>query len=205
MYIFDLDGTLNVNSQFYFKYYTQTLIEVIKKHKGDLGLEILNRTAKENEGKGGKALIKLDIGFIEWANYINQADLNELVPNPILVDLINKLDGKKVLYTGSPECISKKILLKLGFKLDDFAIIFGWNESQKWPIKWEGSELIYQKFLDLENCSPHHTWSIGDSWNLDLEPAKKIGIKVCGIRKKMSQQTDLWFEKAEYFCQSINK
>ncbi len=59
--IFDMDGTLIINPNFYNKTYSGTLEQTIFEERGQMGLNVLKYCREEREGKGELALEMLNI------------------------------------------------------------------------------------------------------------------------------------------------
>ncbi len=62
------------------------------------------------DGKGELALLALDIPFVDWAQMLINASFTTLTPQPHLCEQLRTLQAIKVIYTGSPVEMAKKIL-----------------------------------------------------------------------------------------------
>jgi len=182
--IFDMDGTLIINPSFYIKTYSGTLEQTILEERGQIGLDVLKYCREEREGKGELALEMLDIPFSKWAERLNLAPIDNIAPNPELVAKLRAIPSKKVLFTGSPKILAYRLLAQVGFDPEkDFELIIGWEEPEISPRKWECSSMIFREICDRMGIIPQNTWSIGDNWESDLDPAQKIGAKTFQINK----------------------
>lgn len=202
LYIFDLDGTIIINSDFYVKIYTETLLDLVKEHTGTEGLKILKSIQSRNSGKAWPALIALNIPFKHWAEKIDLNCLDMIKGDPELVSSIRNLKGKKVLYTGSPSFLVRELLLRTGLETNDFDLIIAWEDNEVYPLKWSCSPYIFKNIAEYFSISPAKSLSIGDTWRTDLAPAKVIGIRTASIRHN-NLDADCFYESIPDFVKSI--
>lgn len=184
LFIFDFDGTVSVNHEFYKDVYSGTLNKLIQDKRGEEGIEVLKDCRKNYDGKGELALFALNIPFREWAKKLIDAPLDLLAPQPLLIRQFNTLRAIKVIYTGSPVEMVVKMLSKLGFSKNDFDLIIGWREPEFFPIKWGCSPLVFESILNRFSVDPTDAWAVGDDWDTDLKPAQVIGMRTATVRKK---------------------
>lgn len=197
--IFDLDGTIVVNSKFYKKVYSGTLGKTIIEERGKQGLKMLQYCRANYDGKGELALLALNIPFNKWAQKLIEAPLDLVPSQPRLVKDIQTLNAKKVIYSGSPLEMACGTLEKMGFSPKrDFDLIIGWQPPEVFPVKWSCTTTIFQTILDKFNYKPDQAWAVGDNWQTDLLPAKKIGLKTAEIRHS-SGQPDFYFSNLNKF------
>lgn len=182
--IFDLDGTISINPDFYRAVYSGTLNETVSACHGEEGLQVLARCRTQYQGKGELALLALNIPFSEWAQRLINAPLDKVAPDRILVQKFHRLECRKVVYTGSPVVMAERILQRIGFGSKDFDQVIGWQEPEFFPIKWTGSPVVFQGILTAYGCRAHEAWAIGDQWETDLRPAKVLGSTTMMIRPK---------------------
>jgi len=128
--VFDLDGTICVSPEFYREVYSGTLNEVVEKERGNEGPKELQYCREHYGGKGELALFALNIPFVKWAEYLNNASLNLINPQHDLARMLRGIDAKKVIYTGSPIKMACKVVSRLGFSTGDFDDILGWEEPE---------------------------------------------------------------------------
>ena len=182
--VFDLDGTIVVEPEFYRKVYSGTLTDLIRDERGERGLEILHFYRENYDGKGELALFALNIPFRSWAERLIDAPLDLISPQPEFVERFRSLKAKKVIYTGSPMEMAYRILQKVGFKEDDVDLIVGWKEPELFPLKWGCSPLVFESILLRFQCSPQDAWAVGGDWDTDLNPAQSIGMGTARICKQ---------------------
>jgi len=201
--IFDLDGTITVESQFYREVYSETLNKLVENERGAEGLKVLNRCRKDYDGKGELALLALNISFKMWAQMLIDAPLDLLRCNDEIVNCVRKVDAKKALYTGSPMKMISRMLNQIGLSENDFDVIVGWDEPEVFPLKWSCSPLIFEKISSGFKIDFGEIWSVGDTWNTDLEPAKKIGIRTAMVGKN-NGSPDVFYPTLVDFLKSFD-
>lgn len=181
--IFDLDGTVVDEPEFYRSVYSGTLNAAVLEAKGAYGLGVLDSYRRNFGGKGELALKALGIPFKNWSDKLVVAPVDLIKPQPELVEQIRALNTKKVIFTGSPIELANRILVRLGFDpAADFDAVLGWQEPEEIPQKWFCSPEIFKAICKQFNCDPSSTWSVGDNWETDLEPAALVGINPIQIR-----------------------
>ncbi len=185
--IFDLDGTIVDEPEFYSSVYSQSLIDFVREREGEKGVEtLLNRV--KIDGKGELTLESMGIPYSAWAERLINAPLDLILPQPDIVSLFQNISAKKVIYTGSPLTLAYRLLDRIGFNPKrDFDLIIGWNESETFPLKWTNSSFVFESIAALLNCEPEKLWSVGDDWKADLAPAAKLGMTTVQIRKTDGQ------------------
>lgn len=200
--IFDLDGTICVNPEFYKKIYSGTLNKVVEQQRGQEGLDMLQYCRETYDGKGELALFALNIPFVRWAEFLIEANLSAINPRPDLVEAFKRIKARKVIYTGSPTKMAHRIISKLGFSVEDFDIIFGWREPELFPLKWTCSSVVFDMILRGFLLAPKEALSVGDNWETDLLPAKSIGVPTVKIGK-VDHNSDMCFADINKFLKSI--
>jgi FMN phosphatase YigB (HAD superfamily) len=179
--VFDLDGTLVDDKKFYRDVYSGTLEQLIKDTSGRQGVSTLTHFRENHSGQGELALTELGIPFRAWAEKLCVAPLDLVTPRPDIVAAVRSLNCKKVVYTGSPHQLAIRMLSKRGFKPNDFDRIIGWQPPDQFPAKWSRNTSVFQQILQDFECQPDEAWSVGDSWEADLQPAHAIGMRVAQI------------------------
>jgi FMN phosphatase YigB (HAD superfamily) len=200
--IFDLDGTIVTEPEFYRQVYSGTLNEVVYQTRGIEGMKMLGYCRKHYRGKGELALIGLDIPFEKWAEKLIKAPLDMIQPKPLLVEQIRSLAVKKALYTGSPTEMAGRIIKRIGFGEDDFDFLVGWENPETFPIKWTCSSFTFREMARHFQLSPSECWAIGNEWETDLAPAKKIGMRTALIAQK-GGGSDVRFGTLENFLDFV--
>lgn len=182
--VFDMDGTLIDQPEFYRAVYSDSLNQIVQETRGQEGLQTLAWCRQNLEGKGELALMALGIPFRLWAEKLMSSSVDRIVPRPDIVTAIQSIQSKKVLFTGSPMGMVERLLTKFGFNpIDDFDLVIGWKEPELFPLKWNCSTYVFETIAALADCETENIWSVGDNWETDLAPAQQIGMKTIQIRK----------------------
>lgn len=182
--VFDMDGTIIDQPEFYRAVYTDTLNQIVQEERGQKGLQTLAWCRQNLEGKGELALMALGIPFRLWAEKLMSSCVDLIVPRPDIVTALQSIQSKKVLFTGSPLGMVERLLTKFGLNSkNDFDLVIGWKEPELFPLKWNCSTYIFETLATLADCRPENIWSVGDNWESDLEPAQRIGMKTIQICK----------------------
>lgn len=177
--VFDLDGTL----------YDTKVIDELNKRAGvraiqdsmkinhDQAIQLFLKTKAETHSTSG-AVTKL--GVPEDVFKKHQLELIKpqkyITPDAELCSLIKRLKSrfKLVLFTNTRKEIANKILDALGFVEGDFDLILAGGDFQ--PPK--PSILIIGNILKSLSVEASESFAVGDRWDVDLEPALEVGMKI---------------------------
>lgn len=197
--IFDLDGTLVADSAFYRAVYSGSLTSLVQEMRGEDGLKTLAFCRQTYNGKGELALFALNIPYTSWVEQLVKAPLDLITPQPQMVESIRTLSWKKVIYTGSPRLMAIRTLKQLGFKVGDFDLIIGWDDTDMFPVKWTCAISAFELILLKIGCQPPNCWSVGDTWETDLRPAQLIGAKTAKIGSMKNETATACFPRINDF------
>ena len=193
LHIFDLDGTVVDVPNFYKDSYSGSLEALIRELRGNSGLQILEQCRKNYNGKGELALLALDIPVTMWAERLSRISVEAIEPRADVVCAVRSIPGKKVIYTGSPRILAERLLEKTGFCSDDFDMVVGWELSEKFPLKWSRTTVVFQMIMRSLGVDLNQTCSVGDNWETDLEPFCQLGGKTVEIGEAKKGPSGLWF------------
>lgn len=183
--IFDLDGTLYSSDLYIPKYYRFTL-ETIQKYfdisreeaKKLLSSKNIFEYQAENSGSVTELMIELGFPKNKWNEYRNMNFYPDVKGSKDVVDhnLIEYLSGRFMLFllTNNTELITRKILKDIRINESCFSKIVtsdfkGGNEDSF--NKKNGFKYI-QKMSGFSYAS---MLSVGDRYNVDIEPLLKLG------------------------------
>ena len=184
-WIFDLDNTLYP--------VTKRLLALIDQQMGgfvanylQISREEAHKVQKSYFKKYGLTLrgLMLNDG-LDPAKYFEEMtpmDLNEVSPNPILVDTITKLRGRKIIYTNASARHAKLVLQRIGFNPNDFEAIFYIQAANYIPKPAMES---YQLLCKQYSIEPKKAAMVDDIVQ-NLLPASKMGMLT--IWKKSSAE-----------------
>lgn len=97
--------------------------------------------------------------------------------------LIYELGEKYTLVIASDE-FEKRLIGKLNSFLQDWKEYFDFMVTPEKTKSMKPSERYYEIVIENLDVEPSEMVMIGDSWERDLEPAKKIGIKTVLISEE---------------------
>ena len=183
--IFDLDDTLIDTWGAFFPTLTNQAIQEM----ADQGLKLASLEAAQkrlgeinNYSKNGNAAIKVflneikaDQKFLEFGkkgfyNFNFKYDINLL---PGVEDIFNNLDADFILVSKGDKDSQLEKLRKSKLKEENFIKIMIVPDYDKTEP--------YKKILDEQGYSPQDCYVIGDRYEMDLIPAKKLGMKTICI------------------------
>lgn len=204
LHILDLDGTVINAPSFYKSSYSASLETLIQELRGSSGLRTLEQCRKNYDGKGELALLALDIPAVLWAERLIEISTEAIKPRADVVNAVNSISGRKVIYTGSPRILAERLLEKMGFCLDSFDMIVGWELSEKFPLKWSRTTVVFQMIMRSLGVELSRTCSVGDNWETDLEPFCQLGGKTVEIGEVKKSPSDLWFPDILAYAEYAN-
>jgi len=149
-----------------------------KKLLVDLGIE-----EKEAEKLTNEAL------QIFWKNITERLQFEDGTK-----ELIKNLKDKYILGVASNE-YRKSLIKKLNKVFDDWREYFRFLISPDDTGELKPSERYYEIILKkLDGVKPKEIVFVGDSWERDLELAKKIGMKTVLLNEKKEGEPDYWIK-----------
>ncbi len=181
-WIFDLDNTLYDDTAGIFEEITSNSLNFMKNEHGESVYNAHLLTADEYwQVHGGHIANKLLTGKIchkKYYNYIfDNLSIEKLVACATTKELINKLPGKKVIFTNAEKSYAKKVLKHLDMQ-DIFKEIYDFTWTG-----FRGKEDIksYEKLLKELKTDAINCIMVEDTVR-NLPPAKKLGMKTVLIK-----------------------
>jgi len=190
--IFDIDGTLYYSAD-YLRHLTRAVIEALAElMEVDLReAEVKFRSVKDQVKtiSMGLKLLGIDrhvfyevvVEKVEPCKYIR--------PRPELKKLLVNLKAKKIkvgCHTNSSRKLAEKVLKCLGLSLKDFDLVITCDDVEPKPS--EEGYLTVMKTLGLK---PDEILYVGDRWEVEVEPAKKLGMKTALVSRKHHGDPDI--------------
>ncbi|HCX38755.1 MAG TPA: hypothetical protein DHS36_00570 [Candidatus Veblenbacteria bacterium] len=180
--VFDLDKTLYVNKKI-----SQHIDLKIKKFIQGRVPEITDKKLQKLESEIPNVLdvIKyFGLDQRDFDNYVyrDTSYLNKLKPNENLVKMLASFNMKKYVVSLSPRLHINKVLDTLKIR-QLFDGVFSVNEGFK------NKEEVYQSIINETEIDPSQVCVVGDNYDIDLRPAKKLGMKTILINLKSMKQT----------------
>jgi len=191
--VFDLDGTLYESEE-----YVRQLMTGIRDTLADL-LSITAREAdellREVRSRLGSITLGLrELGISRSAFYdalLRRLDPGKHIkPRPELLKLFSNLRrmGLKLgCHTNASRALAEKVLEALGVSPEVFDVMITCDDADPKPTL-EG----YLKILDLLNLKPEEVLYVGDRWRVELEPAKKLGMRTALVSRRLQGDPDIF-------------
>ena len=190
--VFDLDGTLYESEE-----YVRQLMIGIRDTLADL-LSITAREADELLREVRARLGSITLGLKElgisrstfYSALLKRLDPGKHIkPRPELKKLLANLKAKKIkvgCHTNSSRKLAEKVLKCLGLSLKDFDLVITCDDVEPKPS--EEGYLTVMKTLGLK---PDEILYVGDRWEVEVEPAKKLGMKTALVSRKQHGDPDI--------------
>ena len=178
-YLFDLDDTLYSPDLGILKQVEKRMHHFIS---DALSLPLDEATQLSNHyyqkfGGTVKGLVKYhNICRDEFIHHCHDVDLTYLQPEPHIINAINALSGRKIIYTNSPKHYAKNILSKLQLA-DSFENIFS-LEDASYDLKPHVNS--YDALCKTHDIDAKHTVFFDDQLR-NLVPAKNLGMTTVWI------------------------
>lgn len=192
--IWDIDGTLYKMRPEIKKQYEEAEIKTITEHTGwskekanEEFQKLLPRFKSRTKTTAFLSNISTKQAALESEVRINRAQYLDRDENLIhMFVLLSKY--KHYLLVNGIQSMTKKTLKTLGIAETIFQeIITSEIVGENKP-----SSLGFKYILDKTKLAPHHHMMIGDREQVDLEPAKKLGMKTCLVwADKKSEVADV--------------
>lgn len=190
--VFDLDGTLYESEE-----YTRQLMEGIR----DTLAEFLSVDVRDAE----KLLHRLRVEYgsitlglkslgIEKSEFYQKLG-DKLDPErfikkrPQLLELLSTLRRKGLklaCHTNASRALAERVLKAVEIPPNAFDIIVTCEDAEPKPM-YEG----YLKIIEILGTRPEEVLYVGDRWRVELEPAKKLGMRTALISSKPEGEPDL--------------
>jgi len=193
--VFDVDGTL-YKSERYVDHLAdaicQTLSELLSKP-----LEEARKIFHELRSEFGSISLGLKKLGIDRAFFYEEL-IDKLVPEaiiparPELTSLFKGLRraGIKIgCHTNSSRRLAERVLAALGVDLGLIDVLVTCNDAEPKPLP-DG----YLKILRLLDLEPGEVLYVGDRWRVELEPAKRLGMRTALVASRPEGEPDLVIE-----------
>jgi len=193
--VFDIDGTL---------YKSESYVEQLTKGICQTLSEFLSTSYEEAEkifhelrsefGSISLGLRKLGIDRAKFYGIlVDKLDpRSSIPPRPKLAALFKKLKeaGLKVgCHTNSSRRLAEKVLEALQVDLKLLDVLVTCDDAEPKPLP-DG----YLKILSTLGLKPGEVLYVGDRWRVELEPAKKLGMKTALVSSRSEGEPDLVME-----------
>ena len=191
--VFDVDGTLYC-SEDYLKHLTRAIIEALAELMGvDLRRAELIFHSVKNRVKTvsmGLELLGIDRRRFYEAVVERVEPCKYIRPRPELKELLSHLRARDIkvgCHTNSSRRLAEMVLRCLGLGLEDFDLVITCDDAEPKPS--EDGYLAAMKILGLR---PDEILYVGDRWEVEVEPAKRLGMRTALVSQKPRGDPDIY-------------
>ena len=191
--VFDVDGTLYY-SEGYLRHLTRAIIEVLAElmevdlRRAELIFHSVKSRVKTVSmglkllGIDRRRFYEMVVERVEPCKYIR--------PRPELKKLLADLRDKNIkigCHTNSSRRLAEMVLRCLGLRLEDFDLVITCDDAEPKPS--EDGYLMAMKILGLR---PNEILYVGDRWEVEVEPAKRLGMRTALVSQKPHGDPDMY-------------
>ncbi len=192
--IWDLDGTLYPNQPDLKQAINRKVFELIAEAR-NISLKAAQDYHRETYSQlhsNTQTLLEAGVNAddVRSGRWFSDIQINKINKTPSLVQAMRKLDQyQHLVNTNSTQASAESKLKKIGFTLDDFKAVVGnmdtvgINKPKLKPFRY---------MLTLTNGKPNQHVFVGDRYETDLAPAKKVGMRTVLVYDK-DERADLSF------------
>lgn len=183
--IFDLDGTLYTSEGYtrhLMKGIVETLAELFSMSKQD-AFKLL----QDLRARYGSITLGVKSLGVEKSGFYRML-VEKLAPEkfisarPELLDLLEELrmmGFKLACHTNASKALAEKVLGALGVPPEIFNVLVTCDDAEPKPMP-EG----YLKIVKALGLRPNEILYVGDRWGVELEPAKRLGMRTALVAEK---------------------
>ena len=190
--VFDIDGTL-YKSETYVKQLIKGICQTISELLS-IPYEEAEQVFQELRSEFGSISLGLRKLGIDRSRFyqllIEKLDPKKAIrPRPELTTLFKQLKdaGLKIgCHTNSSRRLAEMVLEALGIELRLLDVLVTCDDAEPKPLP-DG----YLKILEELRLEPQEVLYVGDRWRVELEPAKKLGMKTVLVSSKPEGEPDL--------------
>jgi putative hydrolase of the HAD superfamily len=117
--------------------------------------------------------------------YVHDIDLSSLTPDPALIAVIDRLPGRKLIYTNACAAHAERTLRRLGLE-DRFEAVFDIRAADYLPKPHPSP---YQRLIDRYSINPARAVMVEDTV-ANLTPAHALGMATVWVRSQEASDTD---------------
>jgi len=190
--IFDLDGTLYTS-----KDYTRHLLEGIVKTLAELfsmGEDDAFKLLQDLRARYGSITLGVESMGIKRSEFYGRL-VEKLDPERFIAarpELLKFLEELRMMgfklgcHTNASRLLAERVLGALGIPPEIFDVIVTCDDAEPKPMP-EG----YLKIVEALGLRPEEILYVGDRWKVELEPAKRLGMRTALVADKPRGEPDL--------------
>jgi putative hydrolase of the HAD superfamily len=183
--IFDLDGTLYTSEGYtrhLMKGIVETLAELFSMSKQDAFKLLQDLRARYGSITLGVKSLGMEKSEFYRRLVEKLAPEKFIAVRPELLDLLEELrmmGFKLACHTNASKALTEKVLGALGVPPDIFDVLVTCDDAEPKPMP-EG----YLKIVKALGLRPNEILYVGDRWGVELEPAKRLGMRTALVAEK---------------------
>jgi len=179
-WIFDLDNTLYCATTNLFGQIDVRMKGFISEYL-DLDLDSAYKVQKTYFREFGTTLrglmVRHGLDPLEFLNYVHDIDVSVITPNPGLNEALERLKGRKIIFTNASTKHASRVLSRLGIE-HHFEQVFDIASSDYIP---KPEPLIYDKLVKQYAFDPSRSIMVEDMAR-NLKPAADLGMTTVWVK-----------------------
>lgn len=112
----------------------------------------------------------------EYLSFVHDIDLGVIAPDAALTAALDRLDGRKIIFTNATEAHARRVLARLGIE-DHFEIIFDIDRADYVP---KPEAVVYDRLVEDCRLDARRTVMVEDMAR-NLKPAADLGMTTVWI------------------------
>jgi len=207
-WVFDLDNTLYPSSCNLFAQVDAKMTDYVSVLL-DIPHEVARNIQKKFYHEYGTTLKGLmdcyQINPDEFLNHVHDIDYSWLEPNPHLAGTIEKLEGRKIIFTNGSRRHAENALERLGLS-HNFEDIFDIKDTDYTP---KPKREPYEKFLQMFSIEPRHA-AMFEDLDRNLEVPFSLGMRTVlivpeeGTAPQKSEHIDFITNDLQAFLEKVS-
>jgi len=107
----------------------------------------------------------------EYLAFVHDIDLGVIAPDPVLTAALDRIDGRKIVFTNATEAHARRVLARLGIE-DRFEAVFDIARADYVP---KPEAAVYERLIEAYGLDAGRTVMIEDMAR-NLRPAAELGM-----------------------------
>ena len=117
----------------------------------------------------------------DYIDHLSQLDLSDIAPDPALADTLNRLDGRKIIYTNAFTKHTREVMKRIGITAH-FDAVYDICDADYVPKPAIES---YRRLCNLHDIDPTRAAMFEDI-SRNLEPAAELGMMTVWVKTDTS-------------------
>lgn len=122
----------------------------------------------------------------DYIDHLSQLDLSDVAANPTLAETLNRLDGRKIIYTNAFTEHTREVMERIGIT-EHFDAVYDIGDAEYVP---KPAIEPYRRLCELHDIDPTRAAMVEDI-SRNLEPAAELGMTTVWVRTETSWAKDV--------------